>query len=636
MAEKLIHCPACNSDNLDNSVYCCQCGSPMRRGIPVKYRRSQWISIIMISLILSFVMTLGFQLFSSRQTDHPSGEKQNQIAERDSPAQQQPFQPASKSEHGEKTSFSSRFFPKKQQLPTMEQLTVGNVSIINREGLTIAKIPAAVISGAWLALPARACIGGNKWFFVAGNDEAIPIEGGLWGRGDAAGFWRLAGEKRLQGPDFATWQQDKPVRLLSIETGSISDPMTLTPSGLQGAFLYCPMAGPLGSGVILQNGKVVGWSFGDLLEGAFMWPLGPDTDLVYESYVDDFYNETFAGGREEYFSLALSMGSDTSPQVQLQMFTEGFWFPPKLSPEDTPRYLRAETVYPYITQLVGYIMDRESYNDIASLADEPLLREVKNTELLMNVIRATQKSYGTEAALNFVEGPGSEILRPLEGKKTTLDQLHLDLYLGWIKNLMNSGDTEKGWQVYNRARNHFSEAPELHLLAVELALAEGDWALAERLLHQHKYPPEFRERKVLIAKRISIVKGRENKLVIRFQAGSREIPVTATVNEGFDQDFLIDTGASFVTIPYSTVEALGLEDEISPHQQEVQTAGGPVTASSIILSSIEMQGWAVSDVKAVVMDLPNRPGLGLLGLNFLNRFRLDLQADEGILTLEPQ
>ena len=91
-----------------------------------------------------------------------------------------------------------------------------------------------------------------------------------------------------------------------------------------------------------------------------------------------------------------------------------------------------------------------------------------------------------------------------------------------------------------------------------------------------------------------------------------------------------------MTVPFATVQALGLEDAMSPHELEVQTAGGLVRAKAVTLSSIDLQGWVVSDVQALVIDLPSRPGLGLLGLNFLNSFRVDLQAEEGILILEPK
>ena len=307
-----------------------------------------------------------------------------------------------------------------------------------------------------------------------------------------------------------------------------------------------------------------------------------------------------------------------------------------MSPQDTPRYLRAETVYPYIAKLVKQIMDQKAYQYVATLADEPLLQETRDPELLMNVTLATEKIYGTERAINFIEGPGADILRTMEEGKSELMQLYLNLYVGWIKNLLDAGETARGWQVYNRARPHFKESPELHLLAVELALADRSWTEAENLLYQREYPVALRETKMLLTDRISDLKGQENKIVIQFQPGSRDIPVSVSVNNSMSHDFLVDTGASFVTVPYSTVEALGLEDKMSQHQQEVQTAGGLIQAKAVTLSSIELQGWVVSDVKALVIDLPNRPGLGLLGLNFLNSFGLDLQAEKGILTLEPK
>ena len=636
MTEKLIRCSLCNSENLDNSVYCCQCGSPMRKGIPLRVRKGQWIVVVVATLILSLMITSSILFFNSRQTIPLAIEQQSQITPKNAQIKPKMLEQVSQPVKIDKTPFDDRPFTKEIQTTKNEKLVVGKVSIINSTAGIITEFPAVVVSGSWLALPTRTCIGGDKWFFKVGNGQAIPIEGGLWGRGDALGIWRLAGEKEFKGPDFATWQQDIPVRLLSIKTGQLSKPMLLTPSGVQGAFIFSSLPTVLEAGVFLQDGKVVGWSFGDLLNGAYMWTLGNDTNLLFENYVDDFYNETFAGGREEFFFNALSRVGDSSPQKQLQLFAEGFWVQPKLTPQDTPLYLSPETVYPYISKLVKHIMDQKAYQYVTTLADEPLLQETRDPEVLMNVILATEKIYGTERAINFIEGPGADILRTMEEGKVESMKLYLNLYVGWIKNLLDAEEISRGWQVYNRARPHFKESPELHLLAVELALAERNWTEAESLLYQREYPVELREIKMLLTDRISDLKGQENKIVIRFQPGSRDIPVKVSVNNSLDHDFLVDTGASFVTVPYSTVEALGLEDKMSHHQQEVQTAGGLIQAKAVTLSSIELQGWVVSDVKALVIDLPNRPGLGLLGLNFLNSFGLDLQAEEGILILEPK
>jgi predicted aspartyl protease len=56
----------------------------------------------------------------------------------------------------------------------------------------------------------------------------------------------------------------------------------------------------------------------------------------------------------------------------------------------------------------------------------------------------------------------------------------------------------------------------------------------------------------------------------------------------------------------------------------------------VVLASITIEGFETKNVKALVMDLPDRPDLGLLGLNYLSRFRMDLNTDEGILLLTPR
>ena len=635
MTEKLIQCPACFSENLDNSVYCCQCGTPMRKGIAAKVpKRKQWVPIIVISLILTVILTSIIHLLTPSRSSQPVPYEQEKFTQKVNPAEQQEVEPVSPMFRSEKSPQTIKSTV--QGSDEIGQLTVGNVSIVNPDGFTISEFPAVVVSGSWLALPSSVCIGGSKWFFRVDNNESVPIEGGLWGRGDAVGFWRLAGEKKYQGPEFATWKQEAPVRHLAIETGSLSEPLTLSSSGVQGSFIFSLVSESMEPGVFIQNGKVVGWSFGDDLEGAYMWPLGNDSEIAYTNYVDDFYNETFSGGREESLTAALTVGRDLSPQRQLQMFTDAFRLRPKLSQEKTPQFLKDETIYPVISKIVKSLMDQGAYHYVAPLVEERLLWETNDSDLLINVILATKNIYGVEAAINFIEVQGADIQQSLENGKTEFSQLHLELYLGWIKNFLDNGYIGRGRQVYNRARPQFGESTELHLLAVELALANQDWSEAESILYQREYTGKFRETAMLLSERISDLKGQENKIVIRFPAGSRDISVKAAVNETFDHDFLVDTGASFVTIPYSTVETLGLENELSQHQQEIQTAGGTVSARAVTLASIELQGWIVSDVKAFVMDLPERPGLGLLGLNFLNRFRMDLQADRGLLILEPK
>jgi predicted aspartyl protease len=55
----------------------------------------------------------------------------------------------------------------------------------------------------------------------------------------------------------------------------------------------------------------------------------------------------------------------------------------------------------------------------------------------------------------------------------------------------------------------------------------------------------------------------------------------------------------------------------------------------VTLFSITIGGWEVTDIKALVLDIPNQPDLGLLGLNYLQRFRMDMSTERGTLLLEP-
>jgi clan AA aspartic protease (TIGR02281 family) len=135
---------------------------------------------------------------------------------------------------------------------------------------------------------------------------------------------------------------------------------------------------------------------------------------------------------------------------------------------------------------------------------------------------------------------------------------------------------------------------------------------------------------------IAALKGEEGKIVIRFAPGSEQIPVTAVLSSDVHQSFVVDTGASMVTIPRSTAQKLGLTINPGAARRRVHTAGGTIEAEAVVLPSIELGGWQLDNVEALVLDLPNQPDMGLLGLNYLRRFHMDLNSERGVLTLAPR
>ena len=169
-----------------------------------------------------------------------------------------------------------------------------------------------------------------------------------------------------------------------------------------------------------------------------------------------------------------------------------------------------------------------------------------------------------------------------------------------------------------------------------LALAENNWAEAEDLLTQREYPASLRDRVQNLRNQIAELKAQEGKIVVNFTPGSRYIPVSAVINRDTDQNFIVDTGASMVTIPRATAAYLNLAVDDRNPMRRVVTAGGVRYAPEVTLYSITIGGWEINDVKALVLDIPDQPDLGLLGLNFLQNFRVDVNTEEGILLLEPR
>ena len=191
-------------------------------------------------------------------------------------------------------------------------------------------------------------------------------------------------------------------------------------------------------------------------------------------------------------------------------------------------------------------------------------------------------------------------------------------------------------ELVGSAEEEPHEAAEEVELGVQLALAENNWAEAERLLALKEYPSSLNDKVQNLQSQISEIKAQEGKIVIQFTPGTRRIPATAILNRNTYQKFIVDTGASMVTIPRSTAEKLGLAvDERNP-LRKIFTAGGVKYAPEVNLFAVTIEGWEVNNIKALVLDLPNQPEWGLLGLNYLQRFQMDINTEKGVMLLEPR
>ena len=388
--------------------------------------------------------------------------------------------------------------------------------------------------------------------------------------------------------------------------------------------------------MFIQDGRVVGWTFGDFIDGAFLWAGDVGRNLKAEIRVDDYYRLTFANGREEEFVRALAMGDDYSNLDRLAAFARAFRIDPRLSADRTPEYLKPEAVISQMRLLLARAVQEGFGFQAVSYFDAEVLAQAEDISLMSEVVILTAERLGLEEAVNLTENVIEDLEPKSNREKTQLNELHSGLYQNWLNALLEGGDIQDAWRVYERGGRQRPDDLNIHLFGVKLALTEDDWETAERLLAAKDYPAALRDQVKSLQTQISELKGQQGKILIRFAPGTRQIPVTASINQATSQEFIVDTGASMVTIPFSTARILGIVISVRNPRRKIFTASGELVVPEVVLDSITIEGYETYNVRALVMDIPNQPGLGLLGLNYLRRFRMDLNTDDGLLMLAPK
>jgi aspartyl protease family protein len=92
--------------------------------------------------------------------------------------------------------------------------------------------------------------------------------------------------------------------------------------------------------------------------------------------------------------------------------------------------------------------------------------------------------------------------------------------------------------------------------------------------------------------------------------------------------FLVDTGASQVAIPAALADELGLS-RCRPAQ--ARTANGSVTSCLVSARTLDFGGYRLE--RPEVNVLPELRGTALLGMNILERFRIE--QENGVMRLSP-
>ena len=93
--------------------------------------------------------------------------------------------------------------------------------------------------------------------------------------------------------------------------------------------------------------------------------------------------------------------------------------------------------------------------------------------------------------------------------------------------------------------------------------------------------------------------------------------------------FLVDTGATMITLPGSTADRLGIDYRKGPRGL-TQTAAGPTVAYKVKLDEVRLGDIRLQNVDAVVLQ--SGLSFALLGMSFLNRVEMQRDGQSMVLT----
>ena len=111
--------------------------------------------------------------------------------------------------------------------------------------------------------------------------------------------------------------------------------------------------------------------------------------------------------------------------------------------------------------------------------------------------------------------------------------------------------------------------------------------------------------------------------------------VQATLNNIRALKFVVDTGASYTLISNAVASDLGIDLGANLKTMPFQTANGLINAPITNIESISIGGLEIRNLAIAIHDaVPDPQIAGLLGLNFLTNFKMDIDTQKGFLHLE--
>jgi len=115
----------------------------------------------------------------------------------------------------------------------------------------------------------------------------------------------------------------------------------------------------------------------------------------------------------------------------------------------------------------------------------------------------------------------------------------------------------------------------------------------------------------------------------------KAIMVTATINGGGSAQLMLDTGASVTVINPRVLAGLGIGSG-EALRGSVRGATGTANVLFVPVQSIEVGGARSGPLRIASHDVELAQGDGLLGRDFLDQFKVNIDSTGGVVTLSPR
>ena len=598
-------CRKCHTENPESSVYCVSCGQPLIRSSTKHGTIVPWyvfVSGIAIFLIGAYFIIKTILPSSINEASPPDGD-----------------------------------FPRAavQSIPvptTVPTLIIGGVVAKDFEGKEISALTSTLFNAKWVAVPVWSLLGGKNITFQMEESEAIPIQEGAWVSGDPILLLKLQDISQKKAPELSPWKRYRPLHWCPLMNKDQGFQLEMPRSEKRGTFVRFPLPEEIQeAGVFMQDSCVVGWAFPDWLDKGYLW-LGSEGEYLEPSIkMERFLNANLPVWREAIVDKALKKENSLSSALKLETLAQGLSVASLFLEEDVPRHLRTPAIIQQMHSLASELMGTGSAAEAARILDEHTIGISHSSILLKDSVLARLETEDYNKAIQFLERMKKSIhVRDIYD----MDRFHAELYKDWLRKILDQGSYFSGMVAFEEANRLFPEDLELHLLGVEVAIKEKNWAYARELLQMRDYPEKMRGWVGELENEIQEVQENEGAVTIRFSPGAEHIPVKVFLNGSHSFRFILDTGASMCSIPSSAVDRLRIDIDQSTPIRLVSTAGGIAEVYEVELESVELEGIHVFNVDALVIDIAGYRDYGLLGQNFLNNFHIEIDSQKGILRLK--